>query len=294
MATNVLSIPEDFYISVQDYIINEFRENYPAGLIPVENLDANPYIHRIPYFDDLDVSKGVLDWTSEQKRADNILSYLDVPIFGRQMKLAFTNRDLRRTGLDIIDAKMQAIIEKFLDEVDECLWHGNIEGKVTLNTGLLTQATNVALTTPADTSAKLLANLQLMITSIPVKYRSKNVIVLMMNWSMYDKISTALIGTDTATTVLQVFKAAYPDVVIVKNSSAVLAAADVEATHARMFSFPQNINVIRNVKAKEVSPIGPAIVTLTGAVEQLWGTLFAPKVIKADAVYYNDTVMTYA
>ncbi len=298
MATNVLSIPENIYTSIQNYVIDTYRELYPAGLIPIENVNDS-YIHRIPYFGDQDVSKGVLDWDADQARADKVLNYLDVPIVGKQMKLAFTSRDLRMQGDAIINAKIQAIISKFLDEVDYAVWHGNVEGNVSLSTGILSQSTDASHMNIAgsdsvlDSAAELLNALQTMVSKVPVKYRGAQ-LVLMMNWGFYDKIATNLIGTDTATTVIQVFKAAYPNVHIVKNSAAVLASTDTEAANARMLIFPQDINVLRIVKAKEVSPVGPALVDLTGSVEQLWGTLFAPKIIKTEAVFYTDTTITYS
>jgi len=298
--TTYYSVPTDEYITLQNYVIGEFRENYPGGLIPVENIEGEPYHHRIPYFEDYDVSKGGLDWTDEQVKANTKLQYLDVPIFLRQMKLAWSPRDVRRMGQGMISAKQQAIMNKFLDEVDYALWWGNIENGVTLSTGILAQATDASHLNIAagdsvlDSAAELLHGLKTMVQKLDPKYR-KLPLVLLMNWGFYDKIALELVGTDTATTVLQVFKSAYPNVNIIVNSKAVMKTGDTEAANGRMCIFAQDVNVLRNVKAKEVGPVGPALVDLTGGVEQLWGTMFAAKVLFATGIYYTGTTaITYA
>lgn len=298
MATNVLTIPENVYTTIQNYVIDTYREGYPSGLIPVENVGGEPYNHRIPYFSDSDVSKGVLDWDADQARADKVLDWLDVPILGRQMKIAFTQRDLRMQGADIIDAKKQAIMSKFLDEVDYAVWHGNTEGNVTLSSGLLSQATTVADLDGTDSAlvgaAGLMAGLKKMVTSMPVKYRTNCPLVMITDWTFYDNCATTYLGTDTATSVLQAFKAAYPNVYWMCNNDAMLTSGtDTAGTHMRILLFAQDPNVVRKVVAKEVSPVGPALVDLTGSVEQLWGSLFAVKAVDATGVLYSEQI-TYA
>ncbi len=294
MTAGEYSITPETYESIQNYVIGVYKENYPGGLIPVENVDEGVYIHKIPYFEEYDVSKGILDWDAEQKRADAKLQHLDVPIFGRQLKFAWTTRDLRRSGQDIIDAKNKAIINKFLDEIDYALWHGNKEGNVTLNDGLLSQATVVEDLNGSDSAlvaaAGLIAGMRKMVTTMPVKYRSLP-LVMLMDWHFYDLISEKYITTDV--TVLEAFQKAYPGIHIIKNNEAVLDPSDEVGTEMRLMLFPQDINILRNVVAKEVSPVGPALVDLTGAVQQIWGKLFAPKVVKSDAVLYSEPI-TYA
>lgn len=296
MANNVLTIPENVYTTIQNYVIDTYREKYPSGLIPVENIGGEPYTYRIPTFSDVDVSKGVLDWDAEQARADKILNYLDVPIFGRQMKIAYSARDLRAQGADIIDAKKQAIMTKFLDEVDYAIWHGNKEGDVTLSSGILAQATSVVDLDGTDSAlvgaAGLLAALKKMVTSMPVKYRTNAPIVLISDWHFYDHCATTFLGTDTATSVAASFKAAYPNVYWFQTNN-ILDSADTAGTNYRLFAFAQDPNILRRVVAKEVSPVGPAIMDLTGSVEQLWGTLFAVKAVDATGVLYSEQI-TYS
>jgi len=296
MSTNVLNIPEHVYATIQNYVIDTYREKYPTGLIPVENVDGMPYIHRIPTFSDLDVSKGVMDWDAEQARADKILNYLEVPIMARQIKIAYTQRDLRAQGEAIINAKIQAILTKFMDEIDYAVWHGNNEGNVTLSSGILGQATEVDELDGVDNAlvgaAGLLAALKKMVTSIPVKYRTNAPIVLISDWHFYDLCATTFLGTDTATSVAAAFKAAYPGVYWFQTDH-VLDSGDTAGTNYRLFAFAQDINVIRKVVAKEVSPVGPAIMDITGATEQLWGTLFAVKAVDATGVLYSKQI-TYS
>jgi hypothetical protein len=60
-----------------------------------------------------------------------------------------------------------------------------------------------------------------------------------------------------------------------------------------MLAFAQNQDILRIVMAKLPSPVGPSLVDLTGAVSQLWGSLFAPKVIDALGTSYTGTVLTF-
>ena len=105
------------YIKSEEFI-DELRDKYPSGVIPMVGEVGMPYVSRIPYMEAIDISMGVQDINAGQEAANARLKYLDVKIHGRQIKLAFTARDLRRSGSDVINAKNKTIINKFLDELD--------------------------------------------------------------------------------------------------------------------------------------------------------------------------------
>lgn len=294
MATNVYSIPMDTYIAVQNRIIEVLRDEYPSGLIPVVDVEGNPYEARIPYMSESAVSKGIIDWDADQKAADAALNYVDVKIAGRQMILGFSSNDLRRQGADVITAKQLTIISRFGYEVDDVIWKGNTEGVTTLSTGLISQATdfNGKLSNVAQTTANIVfLNAVAMYQGIPAKYRTKYPCVLLMDWKSYDRMSTG-IATGFTQSALSVFKSAYPNCTIVPTDT-ILASGDTAGTHGRMVIFPQNQDVLRVIRAKDIGPVGPALVDLTGGVKQLWGALFAVKVLQALAVGYTGTQLTF-
>lgn len=294
MSTNVYSIPLDTYVAVQNRIIETLRDEYPSGLIPVVNVEGEPYVARIPYMSDEEVSKGVLDWDVDQAAANAALNYLDVKIAGRQMIIAFSSSDVRRQGADVINAKIMSIIRKFTSEVDNAIWKGNIQGVVTLSTGLIAQATdfNGKLNNVAQTTANIVfLNAIAMYQGIPAKYRASNPVVLLMDWKTYDRMSTG-IATGFTQSALSVFKSAYPNCTIIPTDS-ILASGDTAGTHGRMVIFPQNQDVLRVIRAKDIAPAGPALIQLDGGVRQLWGALFAVKVIQALAVGYTGTQLTF-
>lgn len=291
----VYSIPTDFYISVQNRIIEVLRDEYPSGYIPAVTVEGEPYVARIPYMSDEDVSKGVLDWDVDQKAANAGLKYLDVNIAGRQMTLAFSSSDLRRSGAEVIGAKQNSIINKFANEVDKAVFHGNVEGVTTLSSGLISQCTdfNAKLTNVAQTTGVIVfGNAKAMYQGIPAKYRSKYPVVLLMDWKSYDLLGSTIGVTGMTISGLQTFNAMYPNCTIVPTNS-ILASGDTEGTHGRMVIFVQNQDVVRKIIAKDIAPCGPAIIQLDGGVKQLWGALFAVKVIQATACGYTGTQLTF-
>lgn len=300
MAAGVYSIPKDFYISVQDYFIDELRDKYPSGVIPMTGEDGMPYVSRIPYMESLDISMGVLDVNAGQEAANARLRYLDVNIHGRQIKLAFTARDLRRSGSDVINAKNKTIISKFLDELDEALWHGSYEGKVKTGKGLIEQLYDAnAVITAAQSSANVVfLNMKALVQKIAPKYRSLYPLALLIDWKSYDLVSTG-IATGFTITALEVFKKAYPSVTIIPTDTVLATAAhvpggsDVVGTNGRMLVFAQNSDLLRNIVVKAPSPAGPAIVNLAGDIEQLWASFWGVKVIQSTATAYTGTVLTF-
>ena len=296
MATGVLTIPKSFTINVRDYIIETHREGYPSGLIPVDDdVEGEPYTHRIPYMGEQDVSKSGVDWDPTQALAEAKLNYADCSLFVQQINLGFRSRDFRHTKKLELNAKVREIIDKFLDEIDHDIFHGKTEGNVTLQTGLLAQATSVVDLDGTDSAlvdaASLLAGLKKMVTTIPVKYRSKYPIVMIMDHTLAETCATTFIG-DSSVSVLQAFQNAFPYVTIERNNSAVLTSGtDTAGTHSRVLVFPQSTKILQRVIAKPVSPVGPALVDLTGGVQQLWGTLFGIKVVFSDAVLYSEQIV---
>ena len=298
--SGVYSIPEDFYISVQDYFIDVLIEKYPSGAIPVTNEDGMPYVSRIPYMENFDISMGVLDINANQEAAIAKLTYLDVKIHGRQIKLAFTARDLRRSGQDLISAKNKTIIAKFLDELDEAIWHGSYEGAVKTGTGLIEQLTDVAsgITEAQATAEIVFQNMKHCVQSIAAKYRSLYPIALVIDWKSYDRVSTG-IATGFTMTALDVFKSAFPSVTIFVSDTILATAAhisggtDVVGTNGRMLAFAQNPDLVRNIMVKAPSPGGPAIVNLAGDIEQIWDAYWGIKVIESTATAYTGTVLTF-
>jgi hypothetical protein len=246
--------------------------------------------------EDLDVSKGVIDWDADQALANAKLKYLDVNIAGRQMTLGFSARDLRRSGANVISAKTKSIIGKFLDEVDYAIWKGNIQEQSTLSTGVIAQATQDAAGagtyTAAQASAAIIyVNAKYMYTAIPAKYRSRFPVVLFMDWKSYENLGSGVM-TGFTISAKEVFQKAFPNCTIVPTNT-ILASGDVEGTNGRMLSICQNQDLCRLIMAKAAAPAGPAMVDLTGGVKQIWGTLFAPKVIQATAVRYTATQLTF-
>jgi len=290
----VYSIPKDFYIEVQKYIIETYRDEFPGGVIPMVGLEGVPYIERIPYLTEYDVSMGVLDLNAGQAKAEAGLAYLDVAIHGRQMKLAFTARDLRRSGADVINAKNKVIISKFLSEVDEAVWHGNTEGAVAVGLGLVSQLTDVnAVITEAQTSGEVVfQNMRAMVMSIASKYRSRFPIVLLMDYASYD-LAVSEIATGFTVSAMEVFKKAYPNVEVIATDT-ILATGDVAGTNGRMIAFAQNEDLVRIAMAQLPGPAGPAIVSLTGSIEQLWASFWGVKVIQSTATAYTGTTLTFA
>lgn len=298
--SGVYSIPKEFYISVQDYFIDVLIEKYPSGAIPIVGEDGMPYVSRIPYMENFDISMGVLDINAGQEAANAKLAYLDVGIHGRQIKLAFTARDLRRSGADVINAKNKTIIAKFLDELDEAIWHGSYEGVVKTGVGLIEQATdvNAGITEAQATAEIVFQNMKFMVQSISPKYRSLYPIALIMDWKSYDLVSTG-IATGFTITALEVFKSAFPSVTLFVTDTILATAAhvtggtDVVGTNGRMLAFAQNEDLVRNVMVKSPSPGGPALVNLAGDVEQIWDAYWGIKVIQALATSYTGTVLTF-
>jgi len=294
MASGVFSIPKDFYIKVQDYFIDELIDKYPSGIIPMVNEDGEPYISRIPYMESVDVSMAVLDWNAEQAAAQARLKYLDVTIAGRQIKLAFSARDTRRSGPLVLAAKTKTIIAKFLDEIDDAIWHGNYEGTVLVSSGVISQLAiiNTSKITEAQATGNIVfLNMKAMVQEIAAKYRSLYPIALLMDWTTYD-LGATQIATGYTKSAMAVFKEAYPNVTVIPTDT-ILASADVAGTNGRMIAFAQNEDLIRNILAKAPSPVGPAIVDLTGSIGQLWGTLWGVKVIQSTATAYTDTTLTF-
>jgi len=300
MASGVYSIPKDFAISVQDKFIEELRDKYPSGLIPVVGEDGEPYVSRIPYMESEEISMGVQDWNADQAAASARLRYLDVDIAGRQIKLAFSSRDLRRSGPAVIGAKTQTIMSKYNDEIDNAKWHGNYEGNVKVGAGIIEQLAdvNTVITESQGTAQLVYANMIAMIQKIAPQYRSLNPIVFIMDWKSYDLVSTG-IATGFTVSALEVFKKAYPSVFIFPTDTILETAAnkiggtDVVGTNGRMLCFAQNPDVIREIRVKAASPAGPALVNLTGNVDQLWGALWGMKVIQATGTAYTGTVLTF-
>jgi len=290
----VFSIPKDFSIAVQDYIIGEIRDVYPTGLIPMVTVDGEPYTSRIPYTEDLDVSMGVLDWNADQAAADARLKYLDVQIHGRQIKLGFSTRDFRRSGPEVISAKNKAIIGKFLDELDFAVWHGNAEGAVAVGTGLISQMTdiNAKITEAQATAIVVYGNMIAMVQNIASKYRSRFPVALMLDWASYDLAVAGPGISGFSETAMETFKKAYPNVFIFPTDT-ILAVGDVAGTNGRMAAFAQNQDLLRNIMVKPPSAVGPAIVNLTGNTDQLWGSLWGIKVIQTTATTYTGTTLTF-
>lgn len=293
MASGVYSIPDDFYISVQDYIIDEIRDKYPSGVIPMVTEDGEPYVSRIPYMESIDVSMGVQDFNADQANAEARLRYLDVKIHGRQMKLGFSARDIRRSGPAVISAKNKTIIAKFLDEIDEAIWHGNTEGTVAVGTGLISQLTDVnAVITEAQSTPQIAyANMVAMVQKIAPKYRSQYPIALLIDWKSYDLVSTG-IATGFTESAISTFKKAYPSVTVIPTDT-ILASTDTVGTNGRMIAFAQHQDLLRNIMVKAPSPVGPALVNLLGNVDQLWGSLWGVKVIQETATAYTGTTLTF-
>ena len=300
MTAGLYAIPTDAGIAVQNYIIDEIRDKYPMGLVPMVTVEGEPYISRIPYMESLKVSMGIMDVNAHQAAANAALKYLDVKIAGRQVKIAFSQRDLRRSGVDVINAKNKTILSKFLDEVDQAFWHGNYEGNVLVGAGLISQLTDVnAVITESQASAQVVyANMIAMVQKIAPKYRSQFPIAFLMDWKTYDLVSTG-IATGFTITALEVFKKAYPSVTVIATDTILATAAnisggtDVVGTNGRMLCFAQNQDLIRDIVAMAPSPAGPAIVNLAGNIDQLWATLWGSKVIQSTATAYTGTVLTF-
>lgn len=301
MSTNVLTIPKKFGISVQNYIIDTFRDKYPAGLIPVDpDHDGEPYSVRIPYMSDFDVSKNGLDWDPNQALAEAQLNYTDCSLFVQQVKLGFKSRDFRQSSPIERNAKQKAIIEKFLREIQHDIFHGRTQDKVTLASGLRTLANSGSVTEDLDgadsvlaDAASLLAGLKKMVTTIPAKYRDGNIVIMIIDHTLAETCATTFIG-DSSVSVLTAFKNAFPYVHIERNNAAVLiSGTDTEGTHSRILTFVQHVDILRIVKPKEVSPVGPALIDLTGGIQQLWGTLYGLKVLQPTAVLYSEQI-TYS
>jgi len=300
MVAGLYSIPKDFYISVQDYFIDELRDKYPSGVIPIVGEDGLPYVSRIPYMEAMDISMGVLDINAGQEAANARLRYLDVGIHGRQIKLAFTARDLRRSGADVINAKNKTIISKFLDELDNALWHGSYEGAVKTGKGLIEQLydANAVITEAQATAEIVFANMKALVQKIAPKYRSLYPLALLIDWKSYDLVSTG-IATGFTVAAIETFQKAYPSVTVIPTDTILATAAnvkggtDVVGTNGRIAVFAQHEDLVRNIMAKAPSPGGPAIVNLAGDVEQIWDAYWGVKVIQATATAYTGTVLTF-
>ncbi len=294
MASGVYSIPSEFSVSVQNYFIDELRDKYPSGVIPMVTEDGEPYVSRIPYMESVKVSKAILDLDAQQAAANARLRYLDVAIHGRQIKLAFTARDMRRSGPEVINAKNKTIISKFLDEIDEAIWHGSSEGNVTVGTGLIEQLTDVAAAiTEAQSTAQIaFVNMKAMITAISPKYRSLYPIALLIDWKTYDLVATG-IATGFTEAALTTFKKAFPSVTVIPTDTILSLTADTVGTHGRMVAFAQHQDLVRNILVKPPEPAGPAIINLAGNIDQLWATFWGIKVIQGLATSYTGTQLTF-
>jgi len=301
MAAGEYSIPTGAGIKVQQRIIGIIRDNFATGLIPTTDEEGEPYVSRVPYLEDLDVSMGVQDWNAMQAAANAKLKYLDILIHGRQVKLAFSARDLRRSGEEIINSKTDSIFTKWAQELDKAIWHGNYEGAVKLGEGLIEQLTdvNAKITEAQATSIIAYENALVMIQNIAPEYRSQFPIVLMMDWKTYDLLGSGPGVTGFTVLAIDSLRKLYPNVFIFATDTILSTAANVPGgtdavgTNGRMLAFAQNADLLRRVVPKDPSPIGPAIVNLLGNTDQLWGALWGLKVIKATATTYTGTVLTF-
>ena len=300
MTAGVYAIPTDVGVAVQNYIIDEIRDKYPMGLVPMVTVEGQPYTSRIPYMESLKVSMGIMDVNAHQAAANASLKYLDVSIAGRQVKIAFSARDLRRSGADVVNAKNKTILSKFLDEVDNAFWHGNYEGGVLVGAGLISQMTNVAadITAAQATAQVVFANMKTMVQKIAPEYRSQYPIAFLIDWQSYD-LATTGIATGFTVSAMEVFKKAYPSVTVIPTNTILATAANIDggtdtvADNGRMLCFAQNQDLVRDIVALAPSPAGPAIVNLAGNIDQLWATLWGSKVIQATATAYTGTVLTF-